>query len=710
MVKKNKAQVHAEASSTKTVLQLLLETSKTIASEIELEKVVQKITDVATELSMAAFGAFFYNVVNEKGEEYMLYTISGVPKEKFSKFPMPRNTKIFGPTFAGKGTVRYEDVTQAPQFGKNPPYHGMPEGHLAVKSYLAVPVISLSTNEVIGGLFFGHPDPGIFTEEAEKIVEGIAAQGAIAIENARLFAQKEKTKKKLEIALNAASIGTWTFDIQKNMIMGDSNFAKFFGADPDMMAQGMSPGFFSTAMHPDDIERVGEQVKEAIATGNCFEAEYRILTPNHKYKWVLSRGQSDYDTHHHPIYLLGTLLDITALKETEEALAEQKLELQHKEETLRLAIEATDLGTWDLNPQTGELLWSNRCNELFGLPDHSQVNYKIFLKQVHPDDRERVNSVVQWVFNPKSGGEYDIEYRTLSRIYSSFRWVKAKGKAIFNEYGEAIRFLGTVLDITEQKLSRQILEEKSRALEFANEDLKNFTYTISHDIKNPLSSLLFSASVAEDFTTIEEFKEIMPLIEKNSKKINDILTGLIEIIKEEETQGNVEWLNITEVIEEVKNELSETITHNDCEIITSVHQQEIRFVRSYLQSIFRNLIDNAIKYKSPLRSPRISISVQGNKHKAEFTVSDNGMGIDLEKNKKYLFQPFKRFCEEKQGTGIGLFMIKRMVEKYGGEIDLESKPDAGTTFRFTLMSVSMVSDFVKQKQNSLTAESMMPEK
>jgi signal transduction histidine kinase len=102
--------------------------------------------------------------------------------------------------------------------------------------------------------------------------------------------------------------------------------------------------------------------------------------------------------------------------------------------------------------------------------------------------------------------------------------------------------------------------------------------------------------------------------------------------------------------------------------------------------------------------------VQGNKHETEFVVSDNGMGIDLEKNKKYLFQPFKRICEEEQGTGIGLFMIKRMVEKYGGKIDLESKPDVGTTFRFTLMSVSMASDFVKQKQNSFTTESMLPDK
>ncbi|HWA35082.1 MAG TPA: ATP-binding protein, partial [Cyclobacteriaceae bacterium] len=122
---------------------------------------------------------------------------SGVPKEAFSKFPMPRNTAIFNPTFIGSGTVRYDDVTKQPHFGKNAPYYGMPKGHLPVKSYLAVSVVSSFSNEVIGGLFFGHPEPGVFTDQSEKLVEGIAAQAAIAMANARLFEEKKQTEKKL---------------------------------------------------------------------------------------------------------------------------------------------------------------------------------------------------------------------------------------------------------------------------------------------------------------------------------------------------------------------------------------------------------------------------------------------------------------------------------------------------------------------------------
>ena len=179
-----------------SILQLLNETSKAITSEVELEKLVQRITDKATELSGAQFGAFFYNVEKEQ-KEYLLYTISGVPREKFSHFPLPRATKIFGPTFEGKGTVRYDDVTAQAHFGKNPPYNGMPQGHLPVRSYLAVPVISPITQAVIGGLFLGHPEAGIFTEKEETVVEGIAMQGAIAMGNARLFEEKKHAESLL---------------------------------------------------------------------------------------------------------------------------------------------------------------------------------------------------------------------------------------------------------------------------------------------------------------------------------------------------------------------------------------------------------------------------------------------------------------------------------------------------------------------------------
>ena len=159
----------------------------TIAASLDPATIVQQVTDLATSLSHAEFGAFFYNVVDRSsGESYMLYTLSGVPKEAFAKFPQPRATAIFAPTFHGEGVVRLDDVTQDSRYGQSAPYYGMPPGHLPVRSYLAVPVKAAS-GEVLGGLFFGHSKKGVFTQQDERLVVGIAAWASLALANARLY-------------------------------------------------------------------------------------------------------------------------------------------------------------------------------------------------------------------------------------------------------------------------------------------------------------------------------------------------------------------------------------------------------------------------------------------------------------------------------------------------------------------------------------------
>jgi GAF domain-containing protein/two-component sensor histidine kinase len=185
------------ARDERDTLEAVNEVGRALAAELDREKLVQSITDSATRLAGASFGAFFYNVVDAAGESYTLYTISGVPKEAFSRFPMPRNTKVFAPTFNGEGTVRVHDIRKDARYGQNPPYHGMPAGHLPVASYLAVPVVSRG-GSVLGGLFFGHPEPGVFTERSEMLVAGVAAQAAVAMDNARLFREAQKLITQLD--------------------------------------------------------------------------------------------------------------------------------------------------------------------------------------------------------------------------------------------------------------------------------------------------------------------------------------------------------------------------------------------------------------------------------------------------------------------------------------------------------------------------------
>ncbi|MGW0425228.1 ATP-binding SpoIIE family protein phosphatase [Streptomyces sp. NPDC003015] len=178
------------------IVELLQEVGSVLAAELDLDALVQHAVDAATRLAGAAFGAFFYNVLGETGESYLLYVISGVDRSAFDKFPMPRNTQVFEQTFRGLGVVRSEDITADPRYGHNAPHHGMPEGHLPVRSYLAVPVMSRGT--VLGGFFFGHPERGVFTERHERLVTGLAAQTAVALQNAQTYRQEREAAAELQ--------------------------------------------------------------------------------------------------------------------------------------------------------------------------------------------------------------------------------------------------------------------------------------------------------------------------------------------------------------------------------------------------------------------------------------------------------------------------------------------------------------------------------
>ena len=183
-------------------LELLNESGKLLAAKLDLQALVQAVTDAATQLSGAQFGSFFYNTTDENGDSFLLYTLSGAPRQAFEKLGQPRSTALFGPTFRGEAPIRIGDVRKDPRYGTMAPHHGMPKGHLPVRSYLAAPVRSRS-GEVIGGLFFGHAEPDVFTERAERLVVGIAAQAGIAIDNARLYESAQRAAEERNVLLES---------------------------------------------------------------------------------------------------------------------------------------------------------------------------------------------------------------------------------------------------------------------------------------------------------------------------------------------------------------------------------------------------------------------------------------------------------------------------------------------------------------------------
>ena len=318
-------------------LEVLNRTGAMIAGEIDLQRVVQVVTDAGVELTGAGFGAFFYNVLNDAGESYMLYSLAGVDRSHFDKFPMPRATAIFQPTFKGEGVIRSDDILLDPRYGKSDPHRGMPEGHLPVRSYLAVPVVSRS-GEVLGGLFFGHPDPGVFSERHEGIILGIAGQAAIAIDNARLFdsARKEIEARRMAEGALAASEAKFRAiaDHVDQMIWstrpdGHHDYYNQRWYDFTGVPQGSTDGEAWNGMfHPDDQERAWELWRHSLATGEPYHIEYRLRHHSGQYRWVLGRAQPVRSAAGHIERWYGTCTDIEDIVEARQVLSRSREELE----------------------------------------------------------------------------------------------------------------------------------------------------------------------------------------------------------------------------------------------------------------------------------------------------------------------------------------------------------------------------------------------
>jgi serine phosphatase RsbU (regulator of sigma subunit)/anti-sigma regulatory factor (Ser/Thr protein kinase) len=184
------------------IVETLYSVGQSLARQLDLRKLVQQAIEAATSVVNARFGVFFYTAAAQDGTaaQTTRFALAGLPPEGFESFGLPQGTALFGPTPPDRATVRCADVTRDPRFGGSPPYHGFPPGHPMVRSFMSVPVIA-ANGEVLGGFYFGHPDPGIFSERDEQLAQGIAAQAASAMENARLYRHERTTAMRLQHSL-----------------------------------------------------------------------------------------------------------------------------------------------------------------------------------------------------------------------------------------------------------------------------------------------------------------------------------------------------------------------------------------------------------------------------------------------------------------------------------------------------------------------------
>ncbi|WP_256011896.1 PAS domain S-box protein [Desertivirga xinjiangensis] len=361
--------------------------------------------------------------------------------------------------------------------------------------------------------------------------------------------------------------------------------------------------------------------------------------------------------------------DISIQKQNERILAEN-------EEHLRLATQAAELGTFDLDVRTARLVWDKRCKELFGVEDQDEVDYdNTFAKHLHEDDRDRVLKVIDnLLYNRFNNGDYDIEYRTVSPA-GKVRWVRAMGKVFFDEYGKPLRFIGAVLDISEKK------KEEIRK--------NDFIAIVSHELKTPLTTmksfvqiLLSKAKIAADEFAINALSRT----DAQTNKMTSMIKDFLQLAKLEEGKINI-----------VKGEfalcdlLQDTVA--EANLLSSSHSIEVAHSdrglvladRDKIGQVLINLLSNAMKY-SPAGKKIVAGCIREADHLKVF-VKDEGVGISPE-DQKHLFKRFYRVDNEKikhiSGFGIGLYLVSEILKYHDSEIRLESEEEKGSTFFFYL--------------------------
>ena len=661
-------------------LEVVKRIGSSLAGELNLEKLVQSVTDACRELAGAEFGAFFYNVLDENGESFALYTISGVPREAFEHFPMPRNTPIFAPTFSGEGVVRIADVTADPRYGQLPPYHGMPPGHLPVRSYLAVPVVSRS-GEVLGGLFFGHSQPNVFTHMAEIMVTGIASQAAIAIDNAHLYQSAqdeiEQRKRTSENLSRLASIvessqdAIYSTNMEGIIASWNNGAERMYGyTASELLGKSFSclllPDFRRDASSSLDLllkkeREVTQEVLRMKKNGSVFSVSISISP-------VL-----DVDGG-----LIGASLierDITEQQRIGEALQASESRLQAIWENSPTVKFVKDLeGKYQLINKRFEAIFQLSREMIIGKTDWELLS---------PDFAGQLVANDQKVLNSRKSEEFEEQVSLADGVhtYLSMKF------PLYDAEGTPYGLVGIATDITARKQAETALQELNDSLEQRVADRTRALLRYQENLRGMASELV-----------VTEQRERRRL----ATELHDYLAQLLVVCRMKLTQATNErsMPALKTYLEEIDKILSDSLSYTRtliAELSPSIlyelglvpaliwlgqqmerhglyvrvqpEGQDIQLPEDQAIFVFqavRELLFNIIKHSGVGEA---TISLHGpTDQQLEVVVQDAGLG----------FQPSLGSTDYTNPGRFGLFSIRERAEALGGHFHIESAPGQGT--------------------------------
>ncbi|MGV8877729.1 MAG: ATP-binding protein [Sphingobacteriaceae bacterium] len=356
---------------------------------------------------------------------------------------------------------------------------------------------------------------------------------------------------------------------------------------------------------------------------------------------------------------------------------QSKLELVKAQDNLKMAVSAAQLGTFNLDLKKRTMDWDKRCRTLFGISHDETVTYeKDFLTGLHRDDRKRVETVINNVFiKSVSNGHYDVEYRTIGVEDHQLRWVKAMGKTYFDQQDKPLRFVGSVMDITERKL---------------DEIRKNdFIGMVSHELKTPLTSLTALLQLLHSKLQNSDNSFITGAIAKSNIQVNkmrNMIKGFLDISRLEAGKIHIEkqYFDLDHLIREIIEEIKLTVTSHSINL-APCEPLEIYADRDKIGSVITNLLTNAVKY-SP-KGKNIEVRCKRDEYNAKVSVKDEGIGLkpdDIEKLFVRYYRVKTTHTQNISGFGIGLYLCSEIIERHNGKISVDSKSGIGSTFTFKL--------------------------
>ena len=491
--------------------------------------------------------------------------------------------------------------------------------------------------------------------------------------------------QQLQMALQITNMGVWHVDLELDVISTIQGGGSISGLPESIRPKTRSE--FIDLLHPDDRQHVQEALQQSVATGDIYKAEFRILLPDQSIHWVSARGQCQYDANGKPLGMLGVDLDITDNKNFQ-------FEKQRWADAFSHCTHGIVLG----DPFTRSIITCNPAYaRMIGYDSPNEVEGMAILSLYPPEHREEIKSYLE---DADRLGK--IHFESIYQHIDGYNFdVQVDLVSVKNKANKILYRVATIQDITERKHAREQLQQlnteleqrvaiRTKELATLNQSLESFVYSVSHDLKTPLRGIEgYSRLLQQDYDgrLDDEGRLFLNSIGEGIKRMNDLIDDLLAYSRMGRRQLEDEAININQLMDKVLAERSDYITKQGVQIDLNLPSITVSADAEGLALVFRNLLENALKFSQRKPNPHIQIGAKQDESTVTLWIKDNGIGFDM-KYVDRIFEIFQRLhrLEDYPGTGIGLALVKTAMQRMNGNVWVQSELDQGATFFLELKS------------------------